>query len=350
MAEATQTHELQPALERARGRWLSAAMVNAGGRWAVLAALPAALVALVFTLSGSRDLVLLASLSVLALFGIVAAVALTRRVYARGRRVGAPDWSLQLDRELGLNDALVTLLDGAGPFAKAVQARVAAHFDETRARKAAPRKQWGALLVALLLALMPLALWSPTSETPLEDEIAQGDSGSREAPAAGEAAGSVSGSAQGAEKGGKAKDGARKGGDGAQADNGETKASQPAASGRKSDAPGEPPPKDARPTPAQGAGQAPRDGESTGSKPQPEAAPEKPVDSNDRAIKPDVGEGERRTKDTSKYVYDPDGEKQPGTEASGPNWKEKAEDSIPRMKLTSRERKLLEEWFNRVGR
>src|SRR5262245_6417368 len=130
MTQPAPTNELQPALERARVRWLNAAMVNAGGRWA---ALPAALIlvaALALSLGGHREFALLAALSAVALCGVAAALLLTRQLFSRGKRAGAPDWSLQLDRELGLNDSLVTLLDGAGPFAKAVQARVAAAFDE----------------------------------------------------------------------------------------------------------------------------------------------------------------------------------------------------------------------------
>jgi hypothetical protein len=257
---------------------------------------------------------------------------------------------LQLDRELGLNDSLVTLLDGAGPFAKAVQSRVAAGFDEARARKAAPRKHWGALLVALLLALMPLALWSPEPEKPQNDQVAMGGSSAQQ-PGGGEGAGAQgNGANAGAGKGSKAGGGSKNGGDAASAENGETKASQPAPSGRASDKPGDPPPKDANPQPSNGNGAQPNKGDNTGPKPPEADPPEKAVDSKDHPITPDAGEGERRTKETSKYVYDEHGERQPGAEATGPSWKEKAEDVIPRMKLTSRERKLLEEWFNKVGR
>ncbi len=324
-------------------------MVNAGGRWAALPAVLTLVMALALSLWGYRDFALLAALSAFALCGVAAALILTRQVFSRGRRSGAPDWSLQLDRELGLNDSLVTLLDGAGPFAKVVQANVAANFDESRARRAAPRKHWGALLVALLLALMPLALWSPKPEVPSSDEVAQGGTGEN-SKNPGDSAGSTGEGGKAAGKGKKPAAGPRNGGDAASAEPGETKASQPTPSGRASDAAGNPPPKDATPEPSTGSGTQPKDGEIKGQKPPPSETPEKPVDAKDNPITPDVGEGERRTKETSKYVYDENGERKPGTEATGPSWKEKAEDVIPRMKLTSRERKLLEEWFNKVGR
>lgn len=348
MDDPASNRSLQPALERARSRWLNAAMVNAGGRWAAVPVLPVAIVALALSLAGQRDFALLGALSVLALCGLALALILTRQIFARGRRPGAPDWALHLDRELGLNDSLVTLLDGAGPFAKAVQARVAASFDEVRARKAAPRKHWGALLVALLLALMPLALWSPDPQQPDTQSVAQGGkAGGNTAPHENPADGA---GASGAGKEKKPAAGAKNGGESASAENGETKGTQPAPSGRASDSPGDPPPKDVRPEPSSGGGGQPKEGEVKGTKPPPSETPEKPVDAKDNPITPEVGEGERRTKETSKYVNDENGERKPGTEATGPSWKEKAEDVIPRMKLTSRERKLLEAWFNKVGR
>jgi hypothetical protein len=348
MAETPPTRELQPALERARLRWLNAATVNAGGRWAAIPVVPVALLALALSLAGWRDFALLAALSALALCGVAAALLLTRQAFSRGKRSGAPDWSLQLDRELGLNDALVTLLDGAGPFAKVVQARVAANFDESRARKAAPRKHWGALLVALLLALMPLALWSPKPEQPSADEVAQGGAGEN-AATPGESAGSK-GEGGGAGKGKKPAPGPKNSGESSSAEPGETQGAKPEPSGRASDSPGDPPPKDVNPEPSNGSGTQPKDGEVKGTKPPPSETPEKPVDSKDTPIVPDVGEGERRTKKTSKNVYDENGERVPGATANGSTWKKEAEDVIPRMKLTSRERKLLEEWFNKVGR
>lgn len=349
MAQVSENRELQPALERARLRWLNAAMINAGGRWAALPAFAALLAALALALAGWRDFALLALLSALGLCGVAAALLLTRQAFARSRRTGAPDWSLQLDRELGLNDALVTLLDGAGPFAKVVQARVASDFDEAKARKAAPRKHWSALVVALVLALMPLALWTPAASSTDETQAAS-ENATDEAKPANETGGGSSdgGAAPGSNKkaGGKGK-----GGDTASADPGETKASQPAPSGRASDKPGDPPPADVKPTPApEGSSKERGIGDNKGPKPPDAPQPEKTPESAERPITPEAGEGERRTKETSKYVYDPEGERKPGVEGSGPNWKEKAEDVIPRMKLTSRERKLLEEWFNKVGR
>lgn len=348
MTEPSSKPELQPALERARLRWLNAAMINAGGRWAALPAVAVLAAALALALAGWRDFALLAALSALGLCGVAAALLLTRQAFARPRRPGAPDWSLQLDRELGLNDALVTLLDGAGLFAKAVQNRVAAGFDEARARKAAPRKHWGALVVALLLALMPLALWSPDPRAPQDSQVAEkgsaGNDSNDDTSAGGPGKGDA-GTGKQKKSGGKGE-----GGESATADPGETRASQPAPSGRASDKPGDPPPSEVKPTPAEGSGKERGVGDDNGPKPPEAAQPEKTPESKERPITPEPGEGERRTKETSKYVYDENGERKPGAEATGPSWKEKAEDVIPRMKLTSRERKMLEEWFNKVGR
>lgn len=348
MPKERAANPLQASLSRARARWLNSAMINAGGRWAILPAVVTALTGLALALTGYRDMLPFALLCLLALCVIAAVLLSTRQVYSEPRRRGAPDWVVHLDRALSLDEALVTLLDGAGPFSGAVEARVLARLDEKRARMAAPRRHWGGLLSALLLALLPMAFWSPTA-SPFEEQSARADAGQDPAvqpKSRDDAPGSSSQAGPRGEKAGKQKQGGANSG----AADGETKATQPAPSARAADKPGDPPPDDVRPEPAPSNSHAPKVGDNKGPKPPDQTPPGKQPDSVERAITPEVGEGERRTRETSRYVYDPEGDRRPGSDTRAPDWKERAEDAIPRMKLTSRERKLLEEWFNKIGR
>lgn len=337
---------LLSALRRARTRWLNAAAVNAGGPLAVLPALACLLVALVWSLLDKPGLPALAALSTLAAAGILATLGLTRRAFAQPRRPGAPDWSLALDRALKLDDALVTMLDGPGPFAGVLARQVRQRFDESLARAAAPRRRFGPLAVALLLALAPLALWQPQRENaPGTDEVAS-------QPPLPRPAGAPDGVKDGAPqpKAEEARRGPPKTGGGSGEGEGDQEApGQPSEKGRKSERPGEAPPKDAQPQPSNSTGTPPKSGDNN-SQAQPQADdPKAKVDAKDVPITPDAGEGERRAEERRKWVYNPDGQPAPGAEASEPNWKARAEDVIPRMKLTGRERKVLEDWFRKLG-
>lgn len=354
MAHDRQNDDLQAALERARRRWLLAAMINAGGRWAVLPAASFAVLALAFALAFKPGLVWLLFLCACALAGVGLSLILALRAHAAVRRAGAPDWSISLDRELGLADSLITLLDGAGPFARLVQARVAAGFDEARARQAAPRRQYGPLAAALLLAILPLALWQPENTEPdlsqAQPGLAKADASNgrtSENPAA--AKGVQPGEQKGPEKGSKGE----KPGESestSESGGGDVQKPKPGEKGNEGATPGEQPPPDTAPQPAKPDGSPPKSGDSSAQKPPtPPEVPERKVDAKDTPVTPDAGEGERRAEERRKYVYDENGDRAPGAKATGPTWKEKAEDVIPRMNLTSRERKLLEEWFRRIG-
>src|SRR5690606_17215587 len=74
---------IEAALRRARSRWLTSAMVNAGGRWAVLPAGVAALLAIGLALAGVHSLGLLLPLCLLSAGGALLALLLARRAYAR---------------------------------------------------------------------------------------------------------------------------------------------------------------------------------------------------------------------------------------------------------------------------
>lgn len=340
---------LHSVLVRARARWLNAAMINAGGRWAILPAGAAALGGLALALAGYQGFAAYVLLALLALGAMAVALLAIRQLHSMPRRPGAPDWALDLDRALDLDDALVTLLDGAGPFAPALEARVHARLGESRARAFAPKRRWGPLAVALLLALLPLGFWTPSANPDVEDRQARGaDEPSKSIRS--KDADSGGGDATTSSPKGKTSEKQGNGGPASDGDDGETRGTQPAPSARASDEPGDPPPADVRPEPAPSGAQERKVGDNKGPKPPEQTPPEKQPDSVERAITPEVGEGERRTRETSRYVYDPDGDRRRDTEARGPNWKERAEDAIPRMKLTSRERKLLEEWFNKIGR
>ena len=84
MAEQDQNRaRIDAALNRARARWLTSAMVNAGGRWAVLPAAVVALLAIALALAGVHTLAWLLPLCLLGVAGAVVSLLLTRRAYAQ---------------------------------------------------------------------------------------------------------------------------------------------------------------------------------------------------------------------------------------------------------------------------
>lgn len=164
---------IDAAIRRARSRWLTSAMVNAGGRWAALPAGAAALLGITLALFGVHSLFWLLTVSLLGAVGVLVTLVLIRNHYARPGASGAPDWTLLLDRALQLDDALPTMLESNGEFRALMEARVAAGLDPVRAKQATPARRWGALIVALILALMPLVFLRPASSVASEPMLAE---------------------------------------------------------------------------------------------------------------------------------------------------------------------------------
>ncbi len=336
--------QIQSALNRARRRWLNAAAINAGGRWASLPAGLAALVGLVLVVLGVRELAVLLLVSGLGLVGILASVVLTRAAFARPGRQGAPDWSLSLDRALGLQDALPTLLETPGPFAATLQARVVAALDPLREKQAAPQRHFVPLAVALLLCLLPLAGLAP-------DALPQ-DAANRQGPAT-QTAGTQPGQPAGANPGDNAPAGDEPG-DGpgqstAKGRDGQSGKPQPKPDGSAGEAPENKPKPDPFARPPKDSPANPGDRKGT---PLPaEPPPHNPdAGSKDNPITPDAGKGETREEVRSRWLYNPDGQRQQGAQPNLPNRDNAGEMHIPRGKVTTTERQRLEELFNKLYR
>lgn len=337
---------IETAVARARSRWLVSAVVNAGGRWAALPAGVAALVGIALALSGVHTIGWLLVVSLLGAAGVAATLLLTHRLYARPAAAGAPDWTLLLDRALDADDALPTMLESSGEFRALMEARVAAKLDPVREKLATPARHWGAVIVALILALMPLVFWRPTPEAPAEPtEVAKTEptSAATQQTPTGDGPGEADGNGAGksdapgpadAGKGGGGKDGeVAKRPDEGKSDGG---------AGEK--------PEDVKPKPAENDSQ-PKEG-GTGDKPnQPPPPPNQPdeeVESDLNHVKPVAGDGETRDEDRKHWVYNPDGDKLDGSTPSPRDVQHPGEKSVPRTKLTTRERRQLEALYKKL--
>ena len=346
--EAEQISKIQTALHRARRRWLFAAMVNAGGRWAVLPGCAAAMLGIVVALAGGQSLWWFLPLTVIGLAGVLATLAVTRQVYSRPGASGAPDWALLLDRALGLHDTLPAWLEADDRFKPALAGNVAAGLDPVREKAAAPIKRWAAVVVALILALMPLAFWRPDAGVPPvsdnESPIAQ------EPPLAGGGGGGGEGNGSGGDagEGEGSGDGPSEGNGGGNGDGDGETPRKPDASGANGGA-GEKP-DDAQP-------EAPDDPsrprESTGDQPEtpPDAPPAKPpgeVEEKVESITPDAGEGETRTERRAKWVYNPEGEGLDESTPTPPRLHHDGERALPRSRVKTSERKVIEDLYRKL--
>ncbi|MCB9932853.1 MAG: hypothetical protein H6841_05450 [Planctomycetes bacterium] len=348
MAEQDQNRaRIDAALNRARARWLTSAMVNAGGRWAVLPAGVVALLAIALALAGVHTLAWLLPLCLLGVAGAVVSLLLTRRAYAQPAASGAPDWTLLLDRALRLDDALPSWLESNGGFRTALEPRIVAGLDPTREKQAAPEKHWGALVVALLLALLPLVFWRPepteTAEAP--EQVASEPGAADEAPAgAGPSAAGTGGGEQQAESPGGGQDQGSGGG-------GEEGEVQQQPDGSKGEGGAGEPPEGTEPKPLENNMTPPREG-GVGDNRTPPSEPPRPeeteIEPDLEHVKPDVGEGETRTEDRSRWVYNPRGKTLDESTPTPPDLKGAGERAVPRTKLTTRERKLLQDLYKRL--
>jgi hypothetical protein len=91
-------------------------------------------------------------------------------------------------------------------------------------------------------------------------------------------------------------------------------------------------------------------GDEKGPPPKPPEPPEdKPIDTKDNPITPDSGDGETRKEKRSRWLYDPNGTARDG-ETRAPKIENNGEMAIPRQKLTTGERKRLEELYDKLYR
>ncbi|MBZ0138031.1 MAG: hypothetical protein K8I27_16870 [Planctomycetes bacterium] len=339
---------ISAALKRARSRWLLSAMVNAGGRWAVLPAGVVALIGIVLALAGERSLGWLLLLAGLGVAGVGAALVITRRIYARPAASGAPDWTLLLDRALGLDDALPTWIEAEGQFRRGMEERVAAGLDPVREKRAAPKQHWGGLAIALLLALMPLVFWRPDGlENPPVETLAD-TPGVDEPPVQGAPGDAEAGASEGAGKGDGAGEGEAEGGTGGGGDEGDAKKRPDGSS--DGEGAGEQP-NDAQPRPRDKSPKPENNevGDTSNPHDRPPPKPEdKDIDSNIDKVKPKPGDGETRTEETSRWVYNPNGEKLDGSIPKPRDVNHPGEKAVPRTRITRSERELIEKTYREL--
>jgi len=347
MSDGDGQPRIAQAVAEARRRWLFAAMVNAGGRWAVLPAFVLALIAVAVALAGFAPLWLLLTLSVLALLACAATLLLVRGTYAVPAAAGAPDWSLALDRAAGLGDALPACLESHGPFRPALEAQVAGGLTPESIRRSAPRKQWGPLAVALLLALLPLAFWQPdAADNPAPEQIAEGGADAPGTAGEGDPTGAGGSGTSGGNGEGEgdadttASDGANGEGEGDEGTDGNP---QGQADDSPSDAGGEPSPQ----APPESDAQPGSPGDDAGEPEMPEQ-PEDPEFGTDiDRVRPEATDGETTQEERSRWVYNPDGRPESAT-GEGREIRQPGELAVPRTKVTSRERELIDRLYRRM--
>ncbi|MCC6464441.1 MAG: hypothetical protein IT463_03765 [Planctomycetes bacterium] len=327
------------ALRAARRRWFVAAVVNIGGRWAVLPALGACLAGLAAALLNAGVLWGIAC-SILGALGVLAALIATATAHNRSGSRGAPDWVLPLELSLGLPGAVASYMEGAGPFHGALEGRIAAALQQKRAAPAYALR-FSSLVVALFLCALPVALAlapeiAPPAGSPRDTVAAQRPSQpDTPQPQPAEAAADVGGQGQGGSDQGNPQDNGKTG----QSDagtQGAAGASQPPQDRQPAPANGNPPPSQ----PEDQAGQPP---------PTKPPVPEEDVNTNDLRVLPEAGEGETRREQRSRWRYNPNGQ-DAGTPRVAPSPTAAApETATARQRVTTREKRVLEELAKRLA-
>lgn len=338
--------DIEHALHDARRRWLAAAAVNTGGRWAVLPALGVALLAIVLSLALGLDWPWMLGLAMLALAAVAVTVALTWSRHANPGRAGAPDYTLLLDRAMGLGDALPSYMEANGQFRAALEAQLAGKLQPAAVKAASPRRHYGPLLVALLLALMPMALLLPDPTQPDSPTQQSADDAADPDPEKTEQAGSGGGNDDAGKGPGEDAPGSNGSGGGEGEGNPDKGEAQQRPDGKPTEGNGGQP--DAPPSP-----ESPQNRPDSGDKPdnpppvQPPKDPPK-IDTDDHRIRPESGKGDTRTEDRKRWLYNPDGRKLDGSTPAPPPVENRPERALDRTKVTSREARLLEGLYRRL--
>lgn len=339
------------AVRKARRRWLVSMVVNAGGRWAVLPACVGALAGMALALTGAglpwlMHTVGLVAFVALGLGGVLFALGLTCLAYMVPGVRGAPDYTLLLDRALGLDDALPTWLEKQGEFSNALETRVAKGLDPVREKRATPARRWGAVMIALLLALMPLLFLRPKPESEPPEQVAkQPETPPPAAPNGDPGSNGGGGASEGDQSGNDQGESESKSGRG---EEGEVKRRPDEASGEGD---GAPPPEGELPRSENNAPRPPREGNVGDNEQPPNDRPERKapdLENNFENVRPDAGEGETRSEDRSRWVYDPDGEKRDDAPPRPRDVKHPGEKSVPRTKITSSERRTIRQIFKKL--
>jgi hypothetical protein len=65
-------------------------------------------------------------------------------------------------------------------------------------------------------------------------------------------------------------------------------------------------------------------------------------------VRPEAGDGDKRTESRSRWKYDPDGDPLTDPVVAPPGMNHPGEKAVPRTNLTTRERKLIEALYRRL--
>lgn len=240
-----------------------------------------------------------------------------------------------LDRICGDGAEIITAREATGPFADEIQRQANERVHASDWRSATNRSRWRVVVMGVLLVVSPALLllvhhddWADSTM------IAKDDSGSGADAGAGEA---DEGTGDGhSSSSGTGKD-----------DEGNGKESRDRAGG-KTEGDANKQPQDIRPDAKD---PQPTLGDEGGQPKPPEKPPETPEEIEDDPfqVTPETTEGESKKIDTSRWVYDPNGEKQDAKAING-RVRKAAEDAIPRLKTTRGEQERLRRLFERLYR
>lgn len=334
--------ELPRLLERAHKRWLRAVVIEQGGR---LAAPLAAGCAVLGLLLGWRLGIAWAMAA--ACLGGAAVLAVLATVYRRRRRhtgLEAPEWVLLLERQAEIPGTLAALTEQASPFTPLLRREAVRRLSSDAPKKAIRRPDATRLAVALCLLLLPLLPELLPARTDSHDAPNTEDALARASrtadPPEGEAQPQPSPSEASGAGGGP---------------NGDAGEPNNPGGGQRNPQPsnpsggGESPPDNVNPE--RSSQSPPPDGETgeRGPDDTPPPPPETKIDETDMSVRPEAGEGEKRTEYRKRWIYDDTGDRAESGAGSGTDWRRRAEESVPRMKLTPGERELLDRWFRKLG-
>lgn len=335
----TEQSEISHALDRTRRRWLTSAMVNAGGRWAVLPATGVAFAGMLAGLLLQPQWPWLLLLATLGVAGMGVALLLTRRAYTKDGSPGAPDYALLLDKALGLGDALPAYLEGSGKFQQPLANRIARALDPQKEKAAAPRRHFAPLFVALMLALFPLVFAKLDPRADSADQTAKTPPETEQPADSPENQPSTQGGGEPTEGTPDQPGEGEGGGDGGEGDvAGKPDGNTPEGGG--GDSPDNAKPKNDGPPEAPAGGGS---GDKKGEPEKPPATQEPDIKTNIDKVKPEAGKGDTTTKERSRWVYNPDGAPLDGSTPSVPEMKHPGERAVSRTKVTTREKKLIDD-------
>lgn len=320
---------------RARRQWLNTAVINAGGRYALLPIALFSVLGMVFTAGGWAGNFTVYILLVLAIFAVLTAIPiflLVRIIYATSRSRGAPDWALLLDRSSGSRDMIPSWLEAAPEFKPAI----AAQIDIPSKVELGLKRNWGNLFLMLMLLAMPFGLlqWQDTPEQ--QENIADLETEQEVPPPPTSPEDTPPPPAESNEEQDENTDSSSGGGSSEDGD-GNTEKPQPDTG--KETSPEQPNEEDPEPAePEEDNGSSNESGDGDGTPPEPEKNEFDPEEIDPNRVTPESRDGDTVKRERKKWIYDPEGENRDGTKLKPSNAKVSGEHALPRTSMTNEER------------